>query len=70
MNRLVLKIRRHQHREPKLKDTTDFVEYETILMNDLLFFCKALGEFNTKLERHSRQHKTNCSVVESEDETD
>ena len=33
-NRSILKIRRHQHREPNLKDITEFVEDETLLMND------------------------------------
>ena len=68
-NRSVLKIRRHQHREPNLKDITEFVEYETILMNDPLFSCEGLGEF-TKPEWHSRQQKTNSYVVKSKDGTD
>ena len=58
-NKSVLKIRRYQHREPNLKNITEFVEDEIILMNDLLFSCEALGEFNTKPEQHSRQQNTN-----------
>ena len=52
--RSVLKIGSHQHQEPNLKDITEFVEDETILMNDPLFSREALGEFNTKPEQHSR----------------
>ena len=54
-NRSIPKIRRHQHREPNLKDITEFVEDETVLINDPLFFSEALGKFNTRPERHSRQ---------------
>ena len=50
-NRSILKIRRHQHREPNLKDITEFVEDETILMNDPLFSHEACREFNTKPEQ-------------------
>ena len=53
-NRSVFKIRRHQHREHNLKDITEFVEDETVLMNDPLFSHEAFGEFNTKPEQHSR----------------
>ena len=69
-NRSVLKIRTHQHREPNLKDMTEFVEDEIILMNDPLFSCEALGEFNTKPERHSRQRTSSSYVAKSEDGTD
>ena len=69
-NRSVLKIRKHQHREPNLKDITEFVEDETILMNEPLFSLEALGEFNTKTKRHSRQWNTNSYVVKSKDGTD
>ena len=51
-NRSVLKIRRHQHREPNLMEITEFVEDETILMNNPLFSREALEELNTKPERH------------------
>ena len=53
-NRSVFKIRRHQHREHNLKDITEFVEDEIVLMNDPLFSHEAFGEFNTKPEQHSR----------------
>ena len=69
-NRSIPKIRRHQHREPNLKDITEFVEDETILINDPLFFSEALGKFNTRPERHSRQQNTNSFVVKSEDGAD
>ena len=64
----VLKIRKHQHRKPNLNDITDFLEDETILMNDPLLSREALGEFNTKPERHSRQRNTNSYVVKSKTE--
>ena len=69
-NRSIPKIRRHQHREPNLKDITEFVEDETILIKNPLFFCEALGKFNTRPERHSRQQNTNSFVVKSEDGAD
>ena len=43
---------------------------ETLLMNDPLFSHEALGEFNTKPERHSGQRNTNIYVVKSGDRTD
>ena len=53
-----------------MNDITEFVEEETILMNDPLFAREALGEFNTKPERHLRQRNTNSYVVKPEDEAD
>ena len=53
-----------------MNDITEFVEEETILMNDPLFAREALGEFNTKPERHLRQRNTNSYVAKPEDEAD
>ena len=69
-NRSVLKLRRHQQGEPNLKDITKFVQEETILMNDHLFSCKVLREFNTKPEQHSRQWNTNSYFVKTKEGTD
>ena len=56
-NRKVLNIRRCQVREPTLDDMTDFIEEETILMNDPLFSCEALADYHIKLEQPARQSK-------------
>ena len=69
-NRSVLKLRRHQQGEPNLKDITKFVQEETILMNDHLFSCKGLREFNTNPEQHSRQWNTNSYFVKTKEGTD
>ena len=54
-NRKGLNIRRCQVREPTLNDMTDFIEEETILMNDPLFSCEGLADYHTKLEHPVRQ---------------
>ena len=55
LNRKGLNIRRCQVREPTLNDMTDFIEEETILMNDPLFSCEGLADYRTKLEHPVRQ---------------
>ena len=54
-NRKVLNIRRRQVREPTLDDTIDFIEEETILINDPLFSREALANYHIKLERPARE---------------
>ena len=54
-NRKVLNIRRRQVREPTLDDTIDFIEEETILMNDPLFSREALANYHIKLEQPARE---------------
>ena len=44
-------IRRKQIREPDLQDLIQFVEEETMLMNDLLFSREALHEYTKGLEK-------------------
>ena len=39
-------------------------------MNDRLFSCKVLREFNTKPEQHSRQWNTNSYFVKTKEGTD
>ena len=44
-----------QVREPTLDDTIDFIEEETILMNDPLFSREVLANYHIKLERPARE---------------
>ena len=53
--RKVLNIRKCHLREPTINDITDFIEEETILMNEPLFSCEALADYHTKLEHPVRQ---------------
>ena len=46
-NRKVQNIRRYQVREPTLDDMTDFIEEDTILMNDPSFSREALADYHT-----------------------
>ena len=46
-NRKVQNIRRYQAREPTLDDMTDFIEEDTILMNDPSFSREALADYHT-----------------------
>ena len=46
-NRKVQNIRRYQVREPTLDDMTDFIEEDTILMNDPSFSREALADYRT-----------------------
>ena len=46
-NRKVQNIRRYQVREPTLDDMTDFLEEDTILMNDPSFSREALADYHT-----------------------
>ena len=46
-NRKVQDIRRYQVREPTLDDMTDFIEEDTILMNDPSFSREALADYHT-----------------------
>ena len=67
-NRKVLNIRRCQEREPTLNDMTDFIEEETILMNDPLFSHEALAHYHTKLEHPVRQKWMKNYTIKAEDE--
>ena len=67
-NRKVLNIRRCQVREPTLNDMTDFMEEETILLNDPLFSCEALADYHTKLEHPVRQKRMKNYTIKAEDE--
>ena len=66
-NRKVLTIRRCQVREPTLDDMTDFIEEETILMNDL-FSCEVFADYHTKLECLVRQMRMKNYTIKAEDE--
>ena len=67
-NRKVLNIRRCQVREPTLNDMTDFIEEETILMNDPLFSREVLADYHTKLEHPVRQKWMKNYTIKEEDE--
>ena len=69
-NRKVLNIRRRQVREPTLDDTIDFIEEETILMNDPLFSREALANYHIKLERPAREKWIKTYTMKTEDEKD
>ena len=67
-NRKALNTRRCQVREPTLNDMTDFIEDETILMNDPLFSREALADYHTKLEHPVRQKRMKNYTIKAEDE--
>ena len=67
-NRKGLNIRRCQVRELTLNDMTDFIEEETILMNDPLFSREALSDYHTKLEHPFRQKRMKNYTIKAEDE--
>ena len=67
-NRKGLNIRRCQVRELTLNDMTDFIEEETILMNDPLFSREALADYRTKLEHPVRQKQVKNYTIKAEDE--
>ena len=47
---------------------TDFIEEETILMNDPLFSREALADYQTKLEHPVRQRRMKNYTIRAEDE--
>ena len=49
-------------------DMTDFIEKETILMNDPLFSREALADYHTKLEHPVRQKRMKNYTIKAEDE--
>ena len=65
-NRKVLNIRRCQVREPTLNDMTNFIEEETILMNDPLFSREVLADYHTKLEHPVRQKQIKNYTIKAE----
>ena len=66
-NRKVLNIKRCQVREPTLDDMTDFIEEETILMNDLLFSREALLDYHIKLQQRVRQNRMKNYTIKAGD---
>ena len=66
-NRKGLNIR-CQVRELTLNDMTDFIEEETILMNDPLFSREALADYHTKLEHPVRQKQMKNYTIKAENE--
>ena len=46
----------------------DFIEEETILMNDPLFSREALADYRTKLEHPVRQNRMKNYTIRAEDE--
>ena len=46
----------------------DFIEEETILMNDPLFSREALADYRTKLEHPVRQNRMKNYTIKAEDE--
>ena len=71
-NRKVLNIGRCQVREPTLDDMTDFIEEETILMNDPLLSREELADYDTTLitdyEGPVRQKLMKNYTIKAEDE--
>ena len=64
-NRTLQAIRRKQIREPDLQDLMKFIEEETILMNDSLFFGEALHEYTKGPEKQNQRRlkqMKNCFV--------
>ena len=64
-NRTVQAIRRKQRREPDLQDLIQFVEEETILMNDPLFSREALYDYTKGAEKQNQRRlgrMKNCFV--------
>ena len=55
--REVSKIRRHHRRQPDLEDFIMYIEEETMLMSDPLFFREALLELNIMKETPARKNK-------------
>ena len=51
-------------------DMTDFIEKETILMNDPLFSREALADYHTKLEHPVRQKRMKNYTIKAEDENE
>ena len=51
------KIRRHHRRQPDLEDFTMYIEEETMLMSDPLFFREALLELNIMKETPAKKNK-------------
>ena len=47
---------------------TDFLEEETILMNDPLFSVEALADYYIKLEQPARQKQMKNYTIKAEDE--
>ena len=67
-NTKFLNIRRCQVKEPTFDDMTDFIEEETVLMNDPLFSRVALADYHTKLERPFRKKRMKNYTVKAKDE--
>ena len=67
-NRKLLNKRRYQVREPTLNYMTDYIEEETILMNDPLVSCEALANYHTKVEHSIRQKRIKNYTMKAEDE--
>ena len=67
-NRKVLNIRRCQVREPTLDDMTDFIEEETILLNDPLLSREVLLDYHIKLKRQARQNRMKNYTIKAGDE--
>ena len=66
-NRKVLNIR-CQDRKPTSDDMIDFIEEETILINDSLFSHEVLADYHTKLECPVRQKQMKNYTIKAEDE--
>ena len=67
--REVSKIRRHHRREPDLEDFIMYIEEETMLMSDPLFFWEALLELNIVKERPARRNKVKGFLTVSDEKT-
>ena len=55
-------------RESTLNNMTDFIEEETILINDPLSSREALADYHTKLEHPVRQKQVKNCTIKAEDE--
>ena len=68
-NREVSKIRRHHRREPDLEDFIMYIEEETVVMNDPLFFREALLELNIVKDRPARKNNVKGFLTVSGEKT-
>ena len=62
-------IRRYHRREPDLEDFIMYIEEETMLMSDPLFFWEALLELNIVKERPARRNKVKGFLTVSGEKT-
>ena len=68
LNKKLLNKRRYQVSEPTLNYMTDYIEEETILMNDPLVSCQALADYHIKLAHPVRQKRIKNYTIKADNE--